>query len=921
MKVEMKNTIFKYFYEAKRHPIRMAVSGIFSVCLLLLTFALVGMCGGKRSLISLALCVGSGLLISLPKWNNKLSILALLIYLLYVPLKIFQRIELPFHDLSRLVDGVTSLSVWMILCIYLLVFLVTQRSNLALGIGNIIILILFLCEYFVYEFRGTIITPTDISAVGTAMAVVRNYQFHLSAEAWYTVLYIIAFTVFGFHIRIQGGKAYHILGTVSALLLIGGFYFTVMYSSYLEEHNITGHYWNMSENQLLNGTFLSFLVICGESEMKVPADYSYQNIEKIAVTAEEEYEGPKSSGAKPNIIMIMNEAWSDLAVLGDLDTTADYMPFTHSLTENTIKGNLHVSVLGGLTANTEFEALTGDSLSLLSHTVIPYQNQLDHEIYALPRILKEEGYDTLAMHPSGKNAWNRDTVYRYMGFDNFIGEADFETDYEYERMFLSDKCNFQEIIYRYEQRDDEKPFFLFDVTIQNHGGYYGDIELPIEVESINGVAAEQISYTYDLQTYLNLIAITDEAFEELITYFSQQEEPTIICMFGDHQPRLEDVFYDTMFQDRDLSEQEKNMLTYITPYVIWSNYDMEETDYGDISANYLPAVLMEVADMELPSYYKFLLNTMQEYPILSLPACVDKNGNVMTVDELSGEERIDDYRMLQYNQLYDDETLKSVFANIPWYDQYSVICHALGMTEQGDTLTNSKEAFLYNYEKGQRVFEADVQITSDSVMVLRHDWNSDLGQASEFGWTDTEKTVPTAEKFLETPIYGQYTPLSLEEWFDIMEKYPDIYMVTDTKYSTEVSKQFQLFVDTALKNGHESVLERVIVQLYYKDMYEEVMEVYPFRNVLWTLYYIGYPGKEDISEFVSSRNIPVVVMVSSWWYGQQQADLEEMDVKVYLHTVNEELEAQDVLHRGADGIYTDVLTNEQVEGWKRDGQF
>lgn len=223
MKVEMKNTIFKYFYEAKRHPIRMAVSGIFSVCLLLLTFALVGMCGGKRSLISLALCVGSGLLISLPKWNNKLSILALLIYLLYVPLKIFQRIELPFHDLSRLVDGVTSLSVWMILCIYLLVFLVTQRSNLALGIGNIIILILFLCEYFVYEFRGTIITPTDISAVGTAMAVVRNYQFHLSAEAWYTVLYIIAFTVFGFHIRIQGGKAYHILGTVSALLLIGAF--------------------------------------------------------------------------------------------------------------------------------------------------------------------------------------------------------------------------------------------------------------------------------------------------------------------------------------------------------------------------------------------------------------------------------------------------------------------------------------------------------------------------------------------------------------------------------------------------------------------------------------------------------------------------------------------------------------------------
>lgn len=251
--------------------------------------------------------------------------------------------------------------------------------------------------------------------------------------------------------------------------------------------------------------------------------------------------------------------------------------------------------------------------------------------------------------------------------------------------------------------------------------------------------------------------------------------------------------------------------------------------------------------------------------------------------------------------------------NRAWYEKYPVICHALGRTQEGDTLTNSLEAFQYNYMRGQRVFEADVQITSDGKMVLRHDWVSGLGQEEAFGWTEEDSWAVTAEEFLSSPIYGKYTPLSLEDWFAIMREYPDIWFVTDTKYSNEVEAQFSLFRDTAIENGYEDVLSRVIVQIYYKEMYDEVMKVYPFENLIWTLYYIGYPGKQEILAFMAEKEIPVLVMPSSWWNGQQEEDLKDSSIKVYVHTVNDEEEALLRLQHGVSGIYSDDILPEAAK--------
>ena len=113
-------------------------------------------------------------------------------------------------------------------------------------------------------------------------------------------------------------------------------------------------------------------------------------------------EHPSDNAQKPNIIVIMNEAFSDPSVLGDFTTNEDYMPFVHSLldgADNTISGHLNVSVKGGNTANTEFEYLTGASMAFLPYGSIPYQQYVKKETPSMASYLSSLGYYTIAMHP------------------------------------------------------------------------------------------------------------------------------------------------------------------------------------------------------------------------------------------------------------------------------------------------------------------------------------------------------------------------------------------------------------------------------------------------------------------------------------------------------------------------------------------
>ena len=77
------------------------------------------------------------------------------------------------------------------------------------------------------------------------------------------------------------------------------------------------------------------------------------------------------------------------------------------------------------------------------------------------------------LHRSYKaNGWNRNTVYPLLGFDKFIDETSMNPNGEKFRGWYSDSEDYNKIIDVFNKKESGKPLFFFNVTIQNHGGYY-----------------------------------------------------------------------------------------------------------------------------------------------------------------------------------------------------------------------------------------------------------------------------------------------------------------------------------------------------------------------------------------------------------------------------------------------------------------
>ncbi len=186
---------------------------------------------------------------------------------------------------------------------------------------------------------------------------------------------------------------------------------------------ITGTGINFWASSRSYSEFYYFLRCAGRSIVRAPEGYSADGLQTLA----EDYKGEQGTKT-PNIIVIMNESFSDLGIVGNFETNEDYMPFVHSMQKgqkNTITGNLLVSTFGGGTANTEFEFLAGDTMAFLPFGCSPYQMYVKSAMPSLVGALEAQNYQTVAMHPYLSTSWNRPQVYQSFGFDEQCYEDDF----------------------------------------------------------------------------------------------------------------------------------------------------------------------------------------------------------------------------------------------------------------------------------------------------------------------------------------------------------------------------------------------------------------------------------------------------------------------------------------------------------------
>ncbi len=197
-----------------------------------------------------------------------------------------------------------------------------------------------------------------------------------------------------------------------------------------------------------------------------------------------------------------------------------------------------VSVFGGGTSNSEYEFLTGNSVSSLPLNGNAYTQFVKHKVPSLASQLKAGGYDTLAFHPYKAHGWNRDTVYPLIGFDKFFDETSMNPNGEKFRGWYSDAEDYNKIIDVFNKKRSRTAIILIQCNdpepwwISDRNKIHFKEEIKIKDEKATDTA----------NRYLSLIHESDRAFEKIVNYFKNQKEPTIVVMFGDHQPKLDGFF-------------------------------------------------------------------------------------------------------------------------------------------------------------------------------------------------------------------------------------------------------------------------------------------------------------------------------------------------------------------------------------------
>ena len=514
------------------------------------------------------------------------------------------------------------------------------------GIG----VVFSIANYCVGIFRnGNAIMPSDIPALKTAMNVSSNYKIELPINSFKWIsLAIICCVVTVCVCRMIENRM-----KIKTRICLGGLILVLTLSGYMGidfkngYYKINLDYWEISNSYYKYGIPVTFLTLCQNTKVKKPENYKKESVIEVYNTYDDNNNREQNitDDKRPTVIAIMNESWSDLNIIHDFESNPDYMPFWHSFDTPVMKGDLLVSVHGSRTCNTEFEFLTGASMRNLPRWSYPYQQYSLKTLPSLAREFKNNGYDTVAILPGKPENWNRKNALLNLGFDRFIDKNDF-IDPEYIGYFISDKSCYDKIIEEFKNKEKEK--FIFAVTIQNHGGYNSS---RFNNDEMVQLGSELNTYT-DAREYLTLIQKADQALESLFTYFEKIDEP-VICIFGDHQPYLDEEFYEKLYGHslKELSSEEEEK-RYMTPYLIWSNYDTGiQKERKNTSANFLGTLLLNASGILENPFYEYIYSMQQEITEMNRDYYRTKDGVLHKSDE--DDEWLKEYQDMQYYEMFD----------------------------------------------------------------------------------------------------------------------------------------------------------------------------------------------------------------------------------------------------------------------------
>lgn len=600
-------------------------------------------------------------------------------------------LELPWNDDALAIPWHYLLPNLLVLALGCgIIFLIGQRTRASLAVFAGLCLFAGVANFFLIEFKGQPIVPADLFALGTAASVAGGYSLFLTPRL---VACLVAFAAFCVALRFLCPKRTItrwdvLVNCTGVILLVAAGAMQYGETTIKDRYDVKVDVWDVRGSYGTQGTALCFLSRAQELTPKPPEGYSPEAVDTLLAPfsphpddalaspdASVRQNDPGAGGdapAKetpachgPNVIAIMNETFSDLSTYPGLEDTAAAPPFFHELAaESLVAGDVYVSAMGGGTCNSEFEFLTGASMGNMGGGVYPYVLYDLEGVDNLASYFRNLGYGTHAIHPAEGSNWRRDRIYEQLGFDEFDDITTME-DADMFRDMVTDRATYERALEKIDE--EEGPQFVFDVTIQNHGGYETGLvpasdRVHVESEAVDSPEVDE---------FVSSIHRSDEDLRWLVDELNARNEPTVIVFFGDHQPGFADWLFGRTYghavEGSSLAEVQQR---YRTPYLIWAN-EAAQTQYGTklkkienaevTSLNYLRTLLVEALSLPETPQESYRAALRQVLPAVNLNGYRDAEGEwhwfgeaVETDAQEKAADALEDYRIVQYDQLFGD---------------------------------------------------------------------------------------------------------------------------------------------------------------------------------------------------------------------------------------------------------------------------
>ena len=572
-------------------------------------------------------------------------------YSLLFPVIEFVFVELLFKLFNNGVYFGLSISalLFSLFLVYLIYALFLGITNSTFK-SNVIMLFSMLFFFFINQFKiyftGDSISATDIIMVTEAGELVEIIKAELlNGIIYYRRMFailIISFIIFVKYLKQFDYKCSNKkirFSLFGSLIII----FLLIFPLELRDKIITKVAYNdknVSKSSSINDHYGAYRMIGGlYVDYLATIDYSESvlndnDLDKIYKSTK--YENPKKVFKKPNIILMLTEAFWDITKQNSIKFDKDPLKEYHDIRNNSIAINTLSPTFGGKSSNTEFELITGGSLSYYRMGTLAYfkffQKEESNKNPTIVRELKNNGYKTYVGIAETAKTYAVDNIYTRMSFD-VKNEW-----YEKKGYTVSDEFLIGDVINTLKEKPKGKNIFYMTVSMDSH--------MPFVYSRYKSFDFDIINNNISSSSYKMLMAYTQAArnaslqLKRMYDFIQTFDEDTIIIFLGDHLPILSSLnvnSYNDMAEFNTNNELKNIYSKYNTETLIISNYDIDYNDLTDMSTNLIFTTIINQMDIEISDYYKWLYTTRNSLPAVNAYVAKDIDGNLYSAGNLTVE--------------------------------------------------------------------------------------------------------------------------------------------------------------------------------------------------------------------------------------------------------------------------------------------